>query len=290
MQKRATTIEEQLNLLESRGLNIHDRAKAGENLLDIGYYRLGFYLFPLEETYPSLTDRTHQYIKGASFEDAINLYYFDFDLRIILTRYLNRIEVALRTALIYHLSNKYKDNPIWFVSPSIVERNYAADFGKVIYTPDFRRNPVIARHHQRHPNDRFAPAWKTLEFMTFGSILKLYESLRTKSDKIEIAKTFGIRQVVTFENYMHTIRSLRNACAHGQLLYGLKLSRRIRRGPARYIEKNSANISGALDVVEYIMGKISQNRVLEMRESILALSDKLLQDSPIFIGKIIRFS
>ncbi|MDE5642388.1 MAG: Abi family protein, partial [Muribaculaceae bacterium] len=82
MAKSATTIEQQLDLLKSRGLTISDIEKAKEILLDVGYYRLGFYLFPFEKSYPNLRNRTHEYIEGASFEDAVNLYYFDFDLRL----------------------------------------------------------------------------------------------------------------------------------------------------------------------------------------------------------------
>ena len=44
--KRATTIPEQIKLLRNRGVQINNEAKAKENLLDIGYYRLGFYFFP----------------------------------------------------------------------------------------------------------------------------------------------------------------------------------------------------------------------------------------------------
>lgn len=73
MAKSATTIDQQLNLLKSRGLTVNDEDKACEILLDIGYYRLGFYLFPFEKSYPELRNRTHEYIKDASFEDAVNL-------------------------------------------------------------------------------------------------------------------------------------------------------------------------------------------------------------------------
>lgn len=223
MVKSATTIDQQLELLKSRGLTVNDADKAREILLDIGYYRLGFYLFPFERSYPELRNRTHEYIKGASFEDAVNLYYFDFDLRLLLMRYLNRIEIAFRTSLIYNLSNKYNSNPIWFVSPAVVNRPYAREFESKVYTSDFKRNPIIHRHHQNNPNDRFAPAWKTLEFMTFGAVMKLYEQLKDPDDKIFVAHEFGIRQVVTFESYMRTIRQVRNACAHGQYIYDLKL-------------------------------------------------------------------
>lgn len=49
--KKATTIEEQIKRLRDRNVTIVDEEKAKENLLDIGYYRLGFYFFPFEITY-----------------------------------------------------------------------------------------------------------------------------------------------------------------------------------------------------------------------------------------------
>lgn len=280
MTKPATTIDEQFDLLKTRGLAIQDEDKAREILLDIGYYRLGFYLFPFEKSYPQLRNRTHEYIDGATFEDAVKLYYFDFDLRLLLTRYLTRIEIAFRTALIYNLSNKYSPNSVWFISPSVVSRSYARDFENKVYTADFKRNPIIQRHHQKNPNDRFAPSWKTLEFMTFGAVMKLYEQLKERDDKILIAQKLGIRQVVTFESYMHTIREVRNACAHGHLLYDLRLPRRINRGPAHITPQESGNIVGALRVIRYMMAQISTKRADDLSASVKSFYEKLCMEAP----------
>lgn len=288
--KSATTIDQQLDLLKSRGLTVANIDKAREILLDIGYYRLGFYLFPFEKSYPNLRYRTHEYIDGAAFEDAVNLYYFDFDLRLLLMRYLSRIEIAFRTSLIYNLSNKYKSQPIWFVSPSVVNKTYSRDFERKIYTSDFKRNPVIRRHHIKNPNDRFAPAWKTLEFMTFGSVLKLYEQLKDRDDKIFVAHEFGIRQVVTFESYMHTIRQVRNACAHGQYIYDLKLPQGIRRGPAANTSSERYNIIGALRVIRYVIGNVSENRAEDMSVQIKRLYEDFCSSSPILKPMIPDFS
>lgn len=290
MAKSATTIDHQINLLKSRGLTVHDGEKAREILLDIGYYRLGFYLFPFEKTYPELRNRSHEYIKGASLEDAVKLYYFDFDLRLMLMRYLNRIEIAFRTSIIYYLSIKYSSNPVWFVSPTVVNRPYARDFELKVYTSDFKRNSIIHRHHQKNPNDRFAPAWKTLEFMTFGAVMKLYEQLKENEDKIFIAHKFGIRQVVTFESYMHTIRQVRNACAHGLVLYDLKLPLAIRRGPATYNSDERNNILGSLRVIKYVMEQISANRGEDMSRQIKCLYDDLCTASPNLKPLIPNFS
>lgn len=121
--KQATTIEEQIQLLKSRGVIISDENKAKEVLMDIGYYRLGFYLFPFEKAYPKLKKRSHEYKEGTTLQGAVTLYYYDFDLRNILLRYINRIEVAFRTYMIYDLSNKYKSEPIGINQTAVFE-NY----------------------------------------------------------------------------------------------------------------------------------------------------------------------
>lgn len=169
MIKQATTIDEQIKLLKSRGMAVPDEDKAKEILMDIGFYRLGFYAFPFEKSFPSLTNRSHEYKPDSSFTDVVELYYFDYDLRKILTYYLNRIEINLRTYITYTISNHYKKSPTWFVDPSIMYPSYIADFEHKVYKT-IRENPVIKRHHSRY-KDLYAPAWKTMEFMTLAHSL-----------------------------------------------------------------------------------------------------------------------
>ena len=88
MIKKATTLDEQIALLRKRGVEITCETKAKECLLDIGYFRLCSYLFPFEKSYPSLSNRTHKVVSGVNLSDAVALYYFDFDLRNILNRYI----------------------------------------------------------------------------------------------------------------------------------------------------------------------------------------------------------
>lgn len=105
--KRAKTLDEQIATLRRYGVIVSDEEKAKEYLSDIGYCRLGFYLHPFEKTYPYLDGRRrHDVQPETRLEDVVALYYFDFDLRNILNRYLSRIEVAVRTALLYELSKK----------------------------------------------------------------------------------------------------------------------------------------------------------------------------------------
>lgn len=121
--------------------------------MDIGYFRLCSYLFPFEKTYPKLKNRNHEFKAGTQFEDAVTLYYLDFDLRTILFKYITRIEVAFRTYVTYTLSNKYIQSPTWFVDPKYIDNSFITKFELDLYN-EIRKNPVIKRGHPECPGDR----------------------------------------------------------------------------------------------------------------------------------------
>lgn len=269
--KQATTVEEQLEILGKRGVIIDNREKATENLLDIGYFRLGFYCFPFEQTHPTKTNRTHQYKEGTRFDQLVKLYYFDVDLRNLLNKYLFRIEINFRTYLIYTVSNKYINSPTWFVDPSIVNNNYVNTFETKIYTAQFKKNSVIKYHHQNHINDRYAPAWKTLEFMTLGNILVLYKELKDRTLQYEIAKYYGFKSINTFLNYMEVLRNIRNTCAHNAALFDISLPLSIANGPAGKMESDKNKLSGAIKVLSYMVSRVSTNRESDFNAEVSTL-------------------
>lgn len=276
--KKATTIEEQIKRLRDRNVAIVDEEKAKENLLDIGYYRLGFYFFPFEVTYPQLKKRDHKMKAGTKFTDAVALYYFDFDIWNILMKYISRIEVAFRTYMTYTLSNRYRQDPYWFVNPSIVDLSFVNTFDSSCYD-GIRKNANIRRHHKHYMNDKYAPAWKTMEHMTLGSMLTLYMNLKSVQDKRDISQYFGVNQTAVFENYMEAIRCVRNICAHGAVLYDARMYQLIKSGPAGKVTvEESYSLGGAIKVIAYLIGRISSNRqhdlIIELNKAYMVLKNK----------------
>jgi abortive infection bacteriophage resistance protein len=275
MIKYALSINEQLTLMKSRGLTVVNENKAKEVLEDIGYYRLGFYLFPFEQTYPKLHHRTHTYTDGAKFGDAVKLYYFDFELRNLLLKYISRIEIHFRTVITYMGSMEYKSDPVWFVNPSYIKSDYISAFDKVVYNNTFKKNPTIRRHHRRYPNDIYAPAWKTIELMTFGENIVLYKSLIDTALQRNIANNFGVKYIEVFENYIELVRILRNTCAHGNVLFDFKPYNRIKRGPANLASSAEyMNLYGSVKVVRFLLSKVSCNRERDMMAELQAIIDK----------------
>lgn len=275
MGKEAIDIEQQICLLKERGMLINNEDKAKEVLLDVGYYRLGFYWFPFEISYPCKTRRIHKFREGTNFDDIVKLYYFDFTLRSILTKNLNRIEIHLRTFITYHVSNSYKGSPTWFVDPAIVSQIYVDSFERKVYTSRFRQTPAIKQHHKTHGDDKYAPAWKTLEFMTLGGIIHLFKAINDQQIRRNISEHFNVCQLKVFESYLSLISTIRNHCAHGNVLYDIALPKSIRRGPAgRMAEADYQNLHGAIKVIYYMIGIVSRNRQSDLKEELIKLFNK----------------
>ena len=274
MADKATTVEDQILLLKKRGMEIDNETKAKEILLDIGYYRLGFYWFPFETDTKS-KNRRHHFIPKTSFKDAVDLYYFDYELRNILLKYITRIEVHLRTKIIYIVSNKYPHSPTWFADPAIVTTRYANSFWDDQYSYLLKHTPILRHHHAKYINDRFAPAWKTIEFMSLGAVQILFNQIRDLSLKCKISEQFKVNYVTIFDNYIDAVKNVRNACAHGKVLYDLHLSTRIRKGPAGLMPPGTNNgLKGAIMVISYLLKAISENRYKELHSDLVNLEMK----------------
>ena len=278
--KYATTIEEQIQKLKDRGLIICDEEKAKEVLMDIGYYRFGSYLFPYELNNHSKKDRTHKLKNPTHFEDALDLYYFDSDLRMLLLRYITRIEINLRTYITYYVSNQYKNNPCWFVDNSVMRDNFINSFDTEIYTDKFKKHPVIADHHKKYPEDTYAPAWKTIEHMTFGAVFQLFLSFTDHEVQSAIAKHYNIDKLTIFTSYFNAIRYLRNQCAHGDVLFDMKFATPLKSGPAgKFNSFTNSNIIGAIEVVKFFLKQISIHRYNDFCHQLNALIDGVENDN-----------
>lgn len=261
----ATNLQQQIEKLVSRGMNFDlEENKVKEHLLDIGYYRLGFYWHPF-------SDENHHFNDGTKFLDIVTLYYLDVDLRNILMRYLNRIEINFRTKLIYYVSNKYKSIPAWFVAPEVISQNFI-DSIENFYNEDFiRNNKIIKKHHSKYPNDSFAPAWKTLEFFSFGTILKIYKNLIDEDIKERISNLYGIKKVKKFISFMETIVLVRNTCAHSAVLFDFNTPKGILSIPEVSFGRDNHSLSACIKVIDYILAKVSPSRSQEMLNSILEI-------------------
>ena len=77
--KPPLSLPDQLRLLETRGLEVNDRAAATHYLAHIGYYRLSGYALPFQKG-GSGPDR-HDFRTDVTFDDILDRYVFDRKLR-----------------------------------------------------------------------------------------------------------------------------------------------------------------------------------------------------------------
>lgn len=82
-------------LLKNRGMAIDNDAKAQQYLKRIGYYRMSAYFYPLLST----PKEDHQYKAGSTFHQALNMYRFDRQLRLLIFNQIEKIEVAVRSSI-----------------------------------------------------------------------------------------------------------------------------------------------------------------------------------------------
>ncbi|MFA9211198.1 MAG: Abi family protein [Moraxellaceae bacterium] len=270
MGQTATTITEQIQKLTDRGVIFDcEEAKVKEILLDIGYYRLGFYWKPFE------IDDDHNFKSGTKFSDVITLYYLDVDLRNVLNKYLTRLEINFRTKLVYYVSNKYKSSPTWFADDSVVNKEFINNLHK-IYDDKFKtNNKVIKNHHKKYINHIHAPAWKTLEFFTFGTNLNLYRNLKEEDVQKRISKSFAIENPEKFQTIIGAMLELRNACAHGDVLYDFSLPMGLPNFSVfGFVGSDRQSIFACYKVLSYLVGSISINRQNQLENEI----NKLLKE------------
>jgi abortive infection bacteriophage resistance protein len=264
--KKALTVEEQIERLVKRGMIMDwDLEKTKEILLDIGYYRLGFYWNPFE------IDKEHNLAEGTKFSDVVKLYYLDFNLRSILTKYINRIEINLRTKVIYEVSNQYKEDPIWFTNPEYMSDKYISSIDTKLYTDNFKEsNQQINLHHKNHRNDKYAPIWKTFEYITFGHLVFAFNSLKDiELQNLISKKHYSLNNLKTFKNFIITIKFIRNICAHGGVLYDINLPKSIYKIPkVKFNNNNNQSLDASLKVIHFITGSISPNRQNDFEKDI----------------------
>jgi abortive infection bacteriophage resistance protein len=119
--KLALTVDQQIDLLESRGLIVPDRDKARHYLQFINYYRLSGYTISFEKIINGKRD--HQFKPGTHFDDILNLYDFDRQLRTLVMDAIERIEVAVRAQICLSLATTYNDSH-WHLRRELFKPDY----------------------------------------------------------------------------------------------------------------------------------------------------------------------
>lgn len=208
--KTAKTIDEQLEILMSRGIKIGDYDEAYSMLENVNYYTLTGYLFPFKNG--------EVYKDNITMELAINLYKFDNVIRNILTSLIVEAEEKLKTRIAYQIAINHPDDPLIYTDVNYFKNSN--DHSRLMseFQNNIRNNRTVpfVRHHIVNYRGQF-PIWVAVNLFTLGNIKYLYKNIPSK-DRKNISKTLNVSPLV-LDSWIDTLRILRNKLAHNMRLY-----------------------------------------------------------------------
>lgn len=207
---------------------INNEALAQEQLKNISYYRLKGYWWDLQ------CDKVnHKFLPQIWFEDVMAYYSFDRELRSILFNAIETLEIALRTKIIYILSQAYGSlfytRKELFVDSQFHERHLRDLLSEFMRSGE----PFVKEYKKKYgvwvngvcisvinPPD----AWIIFEVATYGTLSKIYKNLNNQLPaKAIIANEFGLNKHTELASWIEAISYLRNIVAHHSRIWNRKL-------------------------------------------------------------------
>ena len=215
--KEFKNLEEQIMIMEYKGMVVPDHEYAKEVLLRENYFFLNGYrhLFLKSET-------EKKFIPGTTFDELYSLFLFDRTFRNIIFKNLLVIENNIKSIISYQLSKKYgyKENDYLRL------KNFTTAPEKTRQVKDLikkmkRQVRVNAPQHSatKHyvTNYGYIPLWILVKVLSFGIVGELYNILK-KEDQEQIASIYNLN-VSTIMEYLPILSNYRNLCAHEDILY-----------------------------------------------------------------------
>ena len=229
--KESRSILEQIDLLKHRGMIIEDEEFARLHLSHISYYRLKGYWWDMQAD-----KEQHIFKNDADFKDVIARYFFDKELRLILFDAIETIEIALRTKMIYHLSQSYgglyyMDKGL-FINEDLHQRHIDDLMGEFmrsgeIFIKDYKCKYGGWEDGKCTSLTQQPDAWVIFEVATFGTLSKIYKNLNHQlPEKARIANDFGLNIHSELSSWLEAISYLRNIVAHHSRVWSRTMVKR----------------------------------------------------------------
>lgn len=263
--KEFKTLDEQIEILKSRGLVINDIDKTKELLLRENYFFINGYRHIFMKNH-----KEDLFIPGTTFEELYAVFQFDRSFRNVLFKNLLIVENNLKSIIAYKLSKKYGIREKDYLKPS----NFSQDIKKVRQVNDVlnkikRQIKLNGRQHSATlhyiSNYGYVPLWILVKLLSFGMINELYSILKP-DDKFAIAEYYNL-DVETLGIYIALLSNYRNLCAHEDIVYDHRTQKEI--PDTRY--HMELDVPTTND--EYIYGKDDIFAVVIMLKCMLTESD-----------------
>jgi abortive infection bacteriophage resistance protein len=215
--KEFKTLDEQIEILRSKGLVINNEDKAKKILFRENYFFINGYRHIFLK---SPKDRI--FIEGTTFDELYGLFVFDRNIRNIMFKNILIVENNIKSIMSYQLSKKYGIKEKEYLKPS----NFTKDFTKVRQVADVlnkmkRQIRVNGKQHSATlhyvTNYGYIPMWILVKVLSFGIISELYSILKDE-DKEAIADYYNVDSE-SLEIFLTVTSNYRNLCAHEDILF-----------------------------------------------------------------------
>lgn len=236
-EKPHKNLNEQVAIMQDRGMDTGELEDAVAYLKRIGYYRLSAYSYPLRQWSGEGSDaeRAETFIEGTTLDQVVRLHDFDRKIRTLLLDGLGQVEVGMRYAISYTLG---KRDPYGHLDVAHLDRQQCSDLQNrndpsttrlEHWQARFDRRIKESRNEDfvRHFNERYAgemPIWVAAEVLDFGGLVSLHGLLKTE-DKRDVARSLGFEGANTGHLHKHFVQLnvLRNHCAHQSRIWNRQI-------------------------------------------------------------------
>ena len=217
MEKSFKSLDEQVEILRSKGLIIEDEDLTKQILLRENYFFINGYRVLLMNSY---ADKS--FIIGATFRELYSIFLFDRYMRNILFKNLMIIENQLKSIISYQLSKKYGYRDKDYLNP----KNFTGDKTKSRRVKDViekmkRQIRINGANHMATMhyinNYGYIPLWVLVKVLSFGIVCELFSILK-QEDKISVADMFSVNTDY-LESFLPILSNYRNLCAHEDIVY-----------------------------------------------------------------------
>jgi abortive infection bacteriophage resistance protein len=225
------------------------------------------YTYPFQDNTNS--DNNHHFERNdIHFSDVIDLYCFDRRLRTLIFNAIEKIEISIRTKIVYEYSITTK-NSHWFLDKNLYHQpeQYGYIIDKIKEDVNRSNEDFVSHYNRKYSVPDLPPAWMTLETLSFGNLSKLLSNLDGKLTATKnIVQYFGLPKFVFFINWMHTLSALRNYCAHHSRIWNRRFPIGVRlpyNTTYPFIDKKSLarlydnKLFASLSCIKYILNIIS---------------------------------
>lgn len=223
--KQFKNLDEQIEILKSKGMIIYDEKYAKGILLRENYFFLNGYRHLFMKN-----GESKKYKAGVTFEEQYSLFLFDRSFRNVIFKNLLVIENNLKSITSYQLSKKYGYRERDYLK----EKNFTRASEKKAQLSDLLRKMKrqIRVNGSQHSatlhyvsNYGYIPLWILVKVLSFGIVSEMYQILKSE-DQEDIANIYGL-EPNTLITYLPILANYRNLCAHEDILYENKTQKAI---------------------------------------------------------------